>query len=161
MKTTQEHLHQITALADLNTTVKELWEKSGKSFSNSHVYYIVRKHGLPFKRALKTKPFKHLKALQSLNTANMTIKQIMVKLGLSSRNDYHTIMATLKKNGLRFKQSKSSGIELKLIGMDTKEMTIDQIAKALGIIKLWKTNKLYKILRRLEKQYKSRKPTTK
>lgn len=157
MKADTGAIQTITALANENTTVHELWEKSGKTFSNSHVYYIVRKHKLPFKRADKTKPFKHLKALQAISTETMTIKQIMVKLNLSSRNDYHAVLMTLKKNNLKFKQAKSTAWDFKLLELDTENMTIDQIAKEIGMQHVWQSNKIYGLLSKIGKSYKSRK----
>jgi hypothetical protein len=157
MKADTGAIQTITALASENTTVQELWEKSGKVFSNSHVYYIVRKYKLPFKRAEKTKPFKHLKALQAINTETWTIKHMMGLLDLSSRNDYHAILMTLKKNNLKFEKAKNTTWDFKLLELDTENMTIDQIAEEIGMQHAWQANKLYGLLAKLGKSYKSRK----
>lgn len=92
-----------------------------------------------------------------MNTKDMTIKQMMVKLGLSTRNDYQCVFDTLKSNGLAFKNQRATAWDFRLLALDTTEMTIDEISKAIGMEHAWQTNKLYVILPKLGKTYKSRK----
>ena len=146
----------IIETANEQTTVQELWEKAGQGFSLAHVYYIVRTNKLPFKRKDTTKPFKHLAALQALDTENMNIKQIMSKLNLKSRTDYHSILMTLRKNNLKFKHARKSTWDSKLMVLDTTDLTIDEISKQIGMQHAWQTNKLYEKLPKLGKTYKSR-----
>ncbi len=157
MNENKDAVHAVIRKADENLTVNDLWEKTYKVFSLSHVYYLVRKYKLPHKKMERTKPFRHLKALQEMNTKDMTIKQMMVKLGLSTRNDYQCVFDTLKSNGLAFKNQRATAWDFRLLALDTTEMTIDEISKAIGMEHAWQTNKLYVILPKLGKTYKSRK----
>ncbi|HAU4290859.1 TPA: hypothetical protein ACQVKY_005275 [Serratia marcescens] len=150
-------VHAVIRKADENLTVKELWEKTSKVFSLSHVYYLVRRYKLPFKKMERTKPFRHLKALQEMETKDMTINQMMVKLNLSTRNDYQCVLNTLKSNGLPFKNQRATAWDFRLLALDTTNMSIDEISKAIGMEHGWQTNKLYEILPKLGKTYKSRK----
>lgn len=156
MNKNKEIVQAIIELANEQTTVQELWEKAGQGFSLAHVYYIVRTNKLPFKRKDTTKPFKHLAALQALDTENMSIKQIMTKLNLKTRIDYHLILATLRKNNLKFKHARKSSWDSKLLAIDTSNLTVDEISKQIGMQHAWQTNKLYEILPKLGKTYKSK-----
>lgn len=152
----------VIEMADKNLTIKELWVKTGKKLSLSHIYYLTRNKKLPFKKEKTTRPFKYLKDILNLETKNMTVKQIMVNLKLTTRNDYHCVLSTLKKNSIEFKQEiRNKDIDYKLLEIKTDDMTIDEIAKKVGLEIGWQTNKLYEILPRLGLSYKSRKNKSK
>jgi transposase len=142
-------------------TVKQIWEKTGKLGSLSNAYYVIRTNELPFKDAPKGRGIKPLESLAHIDTANMTIKQIMGQLGLTKTTDYYRVLKLLNAQGLPYKKAKfTSKFEAQLRAMDTASMTVREIAEQLGIYKLgeeWRTEKLYTILPKLGLSYKKQK----
>lgn len=142
-------------------TIREIWEATGKLGSLSNAYYVMRANGLPYKNAPKGRGIKPLESLNHLDTANMTIKQMMGQLGLSKTTDYYRILRLLNAQGLPYKKAKfSSKYEKQLRAMDTANMTIKEIAEQLGIYKVgeeWRTDKLYTILPKLGLGYRKQK----
>lgn len=141
--------------ASTDKTVEDLWKLTNQEVSLSHTYYIVRKHKLPFKKKPYDKSYKDLEEVKKLDTQNMTINQIMAKLNLSTRNDYYRITKTLINNKLPYKQGKkSTQWDFQLLQLDTKNLTVKEIAKHLGLTKVWQLKKLYPIMKNLGLQYK-------
>lgn len=150
--------------ADESLTIQEIWEKAGKPCSLSNAYYVMRKNALPFKECkTKKRPFKYLEQIKCMQTHNLTIKEIMVLLGLSTHSHYLTIYQTLIKNNLPFKftsdkrKERGSKWDFKLLELDTKNMTIKEIAASLGMVRTWEKSKLYGILNNLRLSYKREK----
>ena len=111
----------------------------------------------------KKRPFKYLEQIKCFQTHNLTIREIMGLLGLSTHNDYYCIHQTLIKNNLPFKYSddkrktRGSKYDFKLLSLDTASMSIKEIAASLGITKTWEKSKLYTALRNLGLSYKKEK----
>lgn len=138
-------------------TIRQIWERTGELGSLSNAYYVIKSNGLPYKPSTPGRKFKHLDALKQLDTANMTLKQMMGKLGLSKMGDYYTILETLTANGMPYKRAKFiSKHEARLRTLDTENMTAHEIAAELGM-EPWKISKLYPILDKLGLIYKSAK----
>lgn len=131
-------------------TIKQIWEATGKCGSLSNAYYVIKANGLPYKQGQAGRKFKHLENLKQLDTGSMTIKQIMGTLGLTKMGDYYTILDTLNHNGLPYKKARFlTKHEAQLRAMDTANMTVKEIAEAIGFTQEWKIKKLYLILDRL------------
>lgn len=144
--------------SDESLTIREIWEKTGRAGSLSNAYYVIKANNLPYKKAPAGKGHKFLNQLQELDTTNMTIKEMMGKLGATSRHEYVSILNTLNKHGLKYKAHKfSSRHERELRLMDTANMTVNEISEKLGYTQEWKTHKLYTILPRLGLTYKKQK----
>jgi transposase len=139
-------------------TIREIWEKTGKLGSLSNAYYVIKTNQLPYKNAPKGRTHKHDETLSKLDTANMTIRQIMAELGLSKTADYYRILKHLNAQELPYKRAKfTSKFERKLRSLDTANMTIKEIAEQLGIYKIgqeWRADKLYTILPKMGLPYK-------
>lgn len=97
---------KIFDMASPDTTLRELFEKAGSGLKFSQIQSMLRLYSLPFKPASGTKPFKHLKALQSMNTEGMTIKEIMAELDLDILNntEFCNVMRALQRNNLPYKK---------------------------------------------------------
>lgn len=156
-RTDKDFLERLRRQSSTELSVKEQWQATGETYSLSHIYYLIRKHDLPHKKYTATKPFQYLAALQTLDTKSMTIKQIMAKLNLTTRNQYARILDTLKKNGIDYKkEARNKALDFKLLSLDTAEMTIDEIAIKAGLQKGKGEKILYKKLPQLGLTYKSR-----
>ena len=131
-------------------TIREIWEKTSNLGSLSNAYYVIKTNGLPYKKAQRGRGFKHLDELKQLDTANLTIKQMMGKLGLKKTSDYVTIVETLNANKMPYKRAKFiTKHETTILGLDTANMTAKDIAKAIGFTEEWQLRKLYQIIERL------------
>lgn len=96
----------LAKVADETLTIKEIWEKAGKYYSLSYVYITMRLNKFPYKKKeWKKPPFKYLEQIKCLQTQNLTIREIMGLLGLSTHNDYCCIHQALVKNNLPFKRN--------------------------------------------------------
>lgn len=158
------YFRELVKYADETLTVKEIWEKAGKPCSLSNAYYVVRKNDLAHRKDTnKKRPFKYLEQIKCFQTHNLTIREIMGLLGLSTHNDYYCIHQTLIKNNLPFKYSddkrkdRGSKYDFKLLALDTASMSIKEIAASLGITKTWEKSKLYTALRNLGLSYRKEK----
>ena len=139
-------------------TPHQIWEKSGKVCSMSHVYYVLRTKRLNCNKHNHLRQFKELAEIQAMDTASMTVAQVMTRLNLIGRTNYHRILNTMTKNSLPFiKVVKHSKYESRLLEMDTKNMTVTEIAAELGMTKQWQKSKLYPILKSIGLEYKKEK----
>jgi len=146
----------IAALPDL--TPHQIWERAGKVCSLSHVYYLLRTRNLECNKHNHDRRFKELAEIQAMDTASMTVAQVMTRLNLAGRGNYHRVLNTLTKNNLPFiKVVKHSKYESRLLEMDTKNMTVTEIAAELGMTKQWQKSKLYPILKSIGLEYKKEK----
>lgn len=152
------YYQQYVKHTDESLTIREIWEKTGKLGSLSNAYYVVKTNGLPYRKAARGRGFKHLDELKQLDTANLTIKQIMVKLGLTKTSDYVTIVETLNANKLPYKRAKFiTKHETAIMSLDTANMTAKEIANAIGFTEEWQLRKLYQIIERLGITYQKAK----
>lgn len=145
-------------------TIRQIWERTGELGSLSNAYYVIKSNGLPYKASTPGRKFKllsetkYFNELKQLDTPNLTIKQIMGKLGLTKTSEYYTVLKTLNANGMPYKRArylkKQSKHEAQLRGIDTANMTIKEIAKEMGFIHDWQIKKLYALMDKLGLTYK-------
>ncbi len=167
-----KHLKALQGITTEGKTVKQIMAELDLDLLSSRDYCDVlnalKKNNLPFKQMKVNCVNRYAQELQEIDTNDLSIPEILEKLGLDRKNvnHYQNILHALKKFNLPYKRQariKPNQHLAALLQMNTKDMTVKQIMAELDLDLLSNTAYCY-ILRALGRNnipFKGMKPRKK